>query len=299
MNPLLCYNGGDCESQVVFTGIQISQIIRIVAAGDLEADAVTREKSIAGWPPEFDDVGINLIGFNGTQAISVEGSCIFRISMPRPHHSFCQKRGSAIGTDVAQSHHSVGVFGARGREDFCRDRTDDFNVLFKHGSCVNQDVFAGGRFLNVARSINMPVLKIGGGRWIFRIVDVTIFRLIAGRNCGKSAIASGRICFPLTVQVVLRPLSFRERPLGRGAPLIQSHHEQVNRRIIEYPVFDSFEMVIEPAADIAVPVDDRLRSEIDVGGNSLSIDDMFLWPDDHAWLPGLRRGSELLYTEIV
>jgi hypothetical protein len=79
------------KSDVVFAGVEIPQIVRIVTAGNLHADLMPGQKAIAGGTPEFDDVRIGLIRFKNAQSSRIERSSVFRIAMASPHHTFRQK----------------------------------------------------------------------------------------------------------------------------------------------------------------------------------------------------------------
>ena len=81
--------GGEC--QVVFTGVQVSQVVRVVAAGDLDPDAMPFGEQVAGRTPEIDRVRIPRGRARSNSTAQDERATSLLIAVPGTHHAFRQE----------------------------------------------------------------------------------------------------------------------------------------------------------------------------------------------------------------
>ena len=86
-----------CQTDVVFARIGVSEVVRIVAAGDLNADAMLTSKNIASRSPEINRVFIGLIRFDNTKFAGVEGATAPGIAVAGSDNTLTQEQGSSVG----------------------------------------------------------------------------------------------------------------------------------------------------------------------------------------------------------
>ena len=79
------------EADVVIAGVEIAQVVRVVAARNLNPNSVTAGESVSGRSPEIDRVFVRLIRSDRTQVVGVEFTVVMRITMSGPRDSFGQE----------------------------------------------------------------------------------------------------------------------------------------------------------------------------------------------------------------
>src|SRR4051812_28996254 len=105
------------------------------------------------------------------------------------------------------------------------------------------------------------------------IVAEMIRWLIRGRLGTQYAVAKAGVRESIAVQVVLRRLGPRERPLLLVTPLVRAHDEDLDRRFSIEAVRDAFEVVVEPLHRHRLEVDLHILSKIDVAVHESGVRD--------------------------
>ena len=94
---------------VVGAGIQVRQVVREVAAGDFNADLVTRKEDIAGRTPEIDGVFVHFFGFYRAELLRIKRTVLRGVTVAGSHDTVTQQSGIAIRIYIDQPDHPVRV----------------------------------------------------------------------------------------------------------------------------------------------------------------------------------------------
>src|SRR5262245_27925061 len=144
----------------------------------------------------------------------------------------------------------VRVPGGRRSVESRRDASRDLRILRQDLAGVDEHVIASLNGPLIPRTgcarIHADVSAVCRYR-ILRVVDEAVFWFIAGSRRVQPAVTETAVCAPRTVKVVLRILSPAHRPLRLGTPHVVTHYENIDWRLFQQSVVDSFEPEIEPA----------------------------------------------------
>ena len=147
-----------------------------VAAGDFQADPMSRLENVAGLP-EADVVLVDLARFD--QRRSFQG-----IPEARSPDPLADVNRLAVGTEVAQRGRPVGVHGAGGGVELEVDGAGDFHVLLQRFRGVDQDILPDLNRASVFPTANFLVsrdLSSQSRDRVLRIVGVAVRGLVLGR----------------------------------------------------------------------------------------------------------------------
>ena len=85
----------------------------------------------------------------------------------------------------------------------------------------------------------MPVGKWSRRSRVSRIVEILVLWLRLWGNRAQCAITLGGVRGSLTMLIVLGELRGGQWPISRRTPAVASHHEHVDRRVVEHAIFDA------------------------------------------------------------
>lgn len=147
------------QSNVVAGRIGVPQIVRVVAAGNLDANSMAAHEDVASRSPEIDRVFVWPIGFERAEFVRGKHTTSLWISVAGPHDTLAQKQRATVGMDVGQPNHPVGVTATGAGEQFGANGANDFDIFSQLGCVVNQHVTPFGGLTDVARAVDVSVRK--------------------------------------------------------------------------------------------------------------------------------------------
>ena len=84
---LLCNDRSGFQAVIVGISVEVTQVIRVVAARDLHTDSMPNLEDIPSRPPELDVVFIDPVRFYIREIVGIESAVILRIPISSANHT--------------------------------------------------------------------------------------------------------------------------------------------------------------------------------------------------------------------